>query len=490
VTEPARRGATPAPAAPPPATLTSGASRASGSPPATSHAGGEAGGIVSGRPLHDVRILALEQYGAGPFATAQLVDLGAEVIKVEDPSSGGDVGRSVPPYASDDSSVFFESFNRGKESIVLDLGSDAGRRVFEQLVARADVVFGNLRGDVPGRLRLRYADLSRFNARVVCCFLSSYGMDSGEQRSPGYDYVVQGRAGWMSLTGEPQGPPEKTGLSLVDYSAGLAAALAVVAGVHAARRTGRGADCDLSLFDTAIGMLSYVGAWHLTAGYLPERTAGSAHPSLVPFQTFRTADGYVVVACAKEKFWRRLTAVLGRPELADDERYAGFSARRRHAGTLLPELERRFAERTSATWLAELTAAGIPCGPVNDVAEALADPLVAERAMVVETEHPSLGTVRQLAGLVRVGEFRPVARRAPLLGEHTAQVLGELLGADASELGRLSVAGAFGGRTIVAAAGGGTPPPAVAAPAESGGEAGATGCEADRSPPTAKETAG
>jgi crotonobetainyl-CoA:carnitine CoA-transferase CaiB-like acyl-CoA transferase len=397
-----------------------------------------------GRPLNDVRVLALEQYGAGPFATSQLVDLGAQVIKIEDPASGGDVGRSVPPYASEDSSLFFECFNRGKLSVALDLAAVAGRQIFSQLVARSDVVFANVRGDVPAKLGLRYEDLKHVNPRIVCCFLTSYGIASSEQKAPGYDYVMQGRAGWMALTGEPDGPPAKSGLSLVDYSTGLAAAVAVVAGVHATRRSGVGSDCDLALFDTAIGMLSYVGAWHLSAGFTPTRTKNSAHPSLIPFQSFRTMDGWIVVACAKEKFWQRLVVALGRPELGSDPRFERFSGRKKNADELLPELERCFAQRTTAAWMAELTASGVPCGPVNNVAQALADPLVTERGMIVETDHPTLGTVRQLGGLVRVGPFRPVDRRAPLLGEHTAEVLSDLLGTDADELGRLARGGAFG----------------------------------------------
>ena len=395
-------------------------------------------------PLDDIRVLALEQYGAGPFGTAQLVDLGADVIKIEDPSSGGDVARSVPPYAGEGSSLFFETFNRGKRSISLDLGTAAGRNVFEELVACSDVVFANVRGDVPDNLGLRYENLRHINNRIVCCFLTSYGIASSEQKAPGYDYVMQGRAGWMSITGEPDGPPAKSGLSLVDYSTGLAAAVAMVAGVHAARRTGQGGDCDLALFDTAIGMLSYVGTWHLSAGFVPKRMKNSAHPSLVPFQSFRTSDGWIVVACAKEKFWKRLVAVLGRPELADDPRFDRFGLRKQNATVLLAELDAAFALRPTAVWLAELTLAGVPCGPVNDVAQALADPLVTERHMIVETKHPTLGSVRQLAGLVRVGEFRPVARRAPLLGEHTVEVLEELLGTDAERMGRLAGDGAFG----------------------------------------------
>lgn len=396
------------------------------------------------RPLEDVRVLALEQYGAGPFGTAQLIDLGAEVIKVEDPNAGGDVGRVVPPLASADSSVFFESFNRGKRSITLDLTIPAGREAFEQLVAESDAVFANVRGDVPDKLQIRYRDLAHLNKRIVCCFLSSYGVDSSEQTAPGYDYVMQGRAGWMSITGEPGGPPQKTGLSLVDYSTGLSAAFAIVVGVHAARRTGRGGECDLALFDTAIGMLSYVGAWHLTSGYEPARTRHSAHPSMIPFQAFRTADGWVVVACPKEKFWQRLVSVLGRPELADDDRYATFGQRKRNETTLLPLLEGLFATHHTEELLKQLHAAGVPCGPVNDVATALADPLVRERDMVVETTHPSLGTVRQLAGLVRVGAATPVARRAPLLGEHTSEVLHQLLGYDDEQLESLRCDGAFG----------------------------------------------
>ncbi len=397
-----------------------------------------------GRPLDDVRVLAIEQYGAGPFATSQLVDLGAEVIKIEDPASGGDIGRFVPPYAGEGSSLFFETFNRGKLSILLDLENAAGRDVFEGLVARSDVVFANVRGDVPAKLALRYEDLSLVNEKVVCCFLSSYGMASSEQEAPGYDYVMQGRAGWMSLTGEPDGPPQKTGLSLVDYSTGLAAAVAMVAGVHAARRTGRGSECDLALFDTAIGMLSYIGTWQLTAGYLPARTSSSAHPSLVPFQSFQTSDGWVVVTCAKEKFWERLVGALGRADLARDPRYQSFALRKEHAATLLAELDECFRQRTTSEWTELLTGAGVPCGPVNDVAQALADPLVAERQMIVETEHPKLGTVRQLGGLARVGDFKPVDKCGPLLGEHSWQVLDELLGVDAARFAELERAGAFG----------------------------------------------
>ena len=207
-------------------------------------------------PLADLRIIAVEQYGAGPYGSVHLADLGAEVIKIEDPRTGGDVGRYVPPFAEEEDSLFFETFNRNKRSLSLDVANPAGRSVLEDLVRRSDAVYSNLRGDIPERLRIRYADLKDVNPRIVCCSLSGFGLDGPRRGQPGYDYLVQGLAGWMSLTGEPGGPPTKSGLSLVDFSSGLAAALALIAGIHAARRDGVGMDCDISLFDVALSMLS------------------------------------------------------------------------------------------------------------------------------------------------------------------------------------------------------------------------------------------
>ncbi|MGW4794065.1 CaiB/BaiF CoA transferase family protein [Nonomuraea sp. NPDC004297] len=400
------------------------------------------------RALEDVRVVSLEQYGAGPFGSVHLADLGAEVIKIEDPRVGGDVGRYVPPYADEEDSLFFETFNRNKKSVSLDLSVPAGREVFEDLVRHGDAVYSNLRGDVPAKMRLRYADLRHLNPRIVCCSLTGFGMTGPRAGEPGYDYVLQGLAGWMHLTGEPSGPPAKSGLSLVDYSGGLVAAIALLAGVHAARRDGVGADCDLSLYDTAIGMLTYVGTWALNTPYVPARTASSAHPSLVPFQNFEAADGWLVVGCAKEKFWRRLALILDREcpgdGFAADPRYETFDGRRRHAGELLPRLGAAFRTRAVAWWLDELRAAGIPCGPVNDVGQALAEPHTAARELVVETEHPRYGVVRQLASPVRVGAEPPVHRRAPRRGEHTEEVLRELLGYPDGRVRKLAAAGAFG----------------------------------------------
>jgi crotonobetainyl-CoA:carnitine CoA-transferase CaiB-like acyl-CoA transferase len=380
------------------------------------------------RPLEDVRIVAIEQYGAGPFGSLHLADLGAEVIKIEDPRSGGDVGRYIPPFQHGQDSLFFETFNRNKRSLSLDMNVAAGRRVFEDLVRHSDAVCSNLRGDVPERLGIRYEDLKDLNPRIVCCSLSGFGMVGSRRDQPGYDYLLQGMAGWMSLTGEPDGPPAKSGLSLVDFSAGYVAGLALLAGLHAARRDGRGMDCDISLYDVAINLLTYQGTWHLTEGYEPQRMARSAHPSVVPFQNFPTADGWMVVACPKDKFWAHLADAIGRPELAEDERFKEFADRRTNRDELVAILDEIFVTRTTEAWLGILGAARVPCAPVWTVEETLADPGVRERGLIVETEHEHFGRVRSIASPVRVGEQRTDHRRAPRLNEDAEYVLQELLG--------------------------------------------------------------
>jgi len=395
-------------------------------------------------PLAGIRIVAVEQFGAGPYGSSHLADLGAEVIKIEDPQAGGDVGRYVPPYAEDGDSLYFESFNRGKQSMALNLATDAGRQVFEDLVRVSDAVYSNLRGDVPGKIGITYADLCHLNPRIVCCSLSGFGMTGPRQRDPGYDYVVQALSGWMDITGEPDGPPTKSGLSIVDYSAGLVATTSLLAGLHAAQRDGVGMDCDVSLFDTAINMLTYPGVWYLNRGLEPARTHHSAHPSIVPFQVFQAADGWLVVACPKQKFWERLTEVLERPDLAADPRFRQLSDRQQHASELVAILDEIFLSRTVAEWMAPLRAAGVPSGEVQSVGAALEDPQTLAREMIVEAEHPRFGTVRTIASPVRVGTERPPAIRAPRLGEHTESIARSLLGYDDSRLAAARAGGAFG----------------------------------------------
>ena len=396
-------------------------------------------------PLADVRVLAVEQFGAGPWATLQLADLGADVIKLEDPASGGDVGRYVPPFQEGEDSLFFETFNRNKRSISLDLRHPGGRQVLTDLVGAVDVVFSNLRGDQPARLGLTYEQLREFNPRIVCCSLSGFGMTGARAREGGYDYVMQGLAGWMNLTGDPAGPPTKSGLSLVDLSGGYVAAIAIMAGLMRARRDGVGCDCDISLFETALAELCYVGTWAASRdGYAPPRRANSAHPSIVPFQNFATADGWVVVACPKEKFWVRLCEVLGLPELAADPRFHDFASRDANRDELLPLLDEAFARRSTDEWLDALGEVGIPTGPVNTVGEALRDRQVLARQGIVELEHPRLGTVREVATPLRVGPEPNPARPAPTRGEHTETILRDLCGYDSDRTAALRKEGLFG----------------------------------------------
>jgi crotonobetainyl-CoA:carnitine CoA-transferase CaiB-like acyl-CoA transferase len=395
-------------------------------------------------PLADVRVLALEQFGAGPWATLQLADLGADVIKIEDPSSAGDVGRYVPPFRADEDSLFFETFNRNKKSVSLDLRHPDSRPVFEDLVRHANVVYSNLRGDQPRRLRLTYDDLCHVNPRIVCCSLSGFGMTGPRASEGGYDYMMQGMAGWMSLTGDPDGPPTKSGLSLVDLSGGYVSAIALLAGLWRARRDGVGCDCDISLFETALAELCYVGTWTASSDYEPPRCRNSAHPSIVPFQNFESSDGWLVIACPKQKFFDRLCAAIGTPELARDPRFTDFEQRHRNRRELLAILEPALRAHPTAHWLEQLTEAGVPCAPVNDVAAALEDPQVSTRGGVVEYEHPRLGRVRQVATPLRVGTEPAPVKRGPDRGEHTTQVLADVCGYTSERIARLASAGVLG----------------------------------------------
>jgi crotonobetainyl-CoA:carnitine CoA-transferase CaiB-like acyl-CoA transferase len=373
-------------------------------------------------PLAGLRIIAVEQYGAGPFGTQHLADLGAEVIKIENPNDGGDVGRAVGPhYFGEGDSHFYQSFNRNKKSITLDLKKPAGKEALRQLAKTADVVFNNLRGDLPVKLGLTYDQLKDVNPKLVCGHLSAYGRTGSRAAWPGYDYLMQAEAGYLSVTGEPDGPPARMGLSIIDLMTGTTAAMGLLAGVLGARSSGVGRDIDVSLFDVALHNLCYVATWYLNAGKAIGREKRSAHPSLTPSQLYKTRDGWVFIMCNKDKFWGVLAQCIGKPEWADAPEYRSFKDRLANRDRLTAELDDVLQARTTDEWM-KLFAGKVPAAPVYDIKQALDSDFVAEQERLLDFDHAS-GPVRMVASPVRAGEHP--TRPAPAMGENTNEVLAQ-----------------------------------------------------------------
>jgi len=387
------------------------------------------------RPLEGLRILAVSLFGAGPFGTMMLADLGAEVIKVEDPSSGGDVLRGMGPDHRGDDSLYFQCFNRNKRSLLLNLGAPQGKEIFHRLVKMSHGVFNNLRGDIPARLGLTFDALQQYNPAIVCCSLSAYGRGA-QAAVPGYDPLIQASEGYMSVTGDPDGPPTKCGVSITDFAGGFAGVLGLMAGIFTAQKTGVGCDVDVSLRDTAVSMLNYLAIWYLNLGLEPKRYADSAHSALVPGQTFRTRDGYLVIFCGKEKFWEQLCQAIRRQDLLCDPRFSNFDERLKHSEILIPILEHVFASKTNAEWLSVLTGK-VPCAPVRSIAETLNDPALANNEMIVEVEHPIFGKIREVGCPIKVSGSSPEYRPGPALGADTDDILTSYLGLSAHEIAKL-----------------------------------------------------
>ncbi|HWI26756.1 MAG TPA: CoA transferase [Stellaceae bacterium] len=386
-------------------------------------------------PLAGLRIIAVEQYGAGPYATMQLADLGAEVIKVENPRDGGDSARTVGPYhLGAEDSHFFQSFNRNKRSLTLDLKQPQAREVLAALARRADGLLDNLRGDQPDRLGLTYAALKHANPRLVCAHLSAYGRTGSRAAFPGFDYLMQAETGYLALTGEPDGPPARMGLSIVDYMTGLFAGLGLLSGIIAARQTGVGRDIDVSLFDCALQNLSYLATWYLNEGHRQSREPRSSHPSLSPSQLYRTKDGWIFLMCNKEKFWPLLCEAIDRPDLVEAPDFRSFADRLANRARLTEVLDGVLAARTTADWL-ERFAGRVPAAPVNDLGAALDNPFVAERGMIWPVPHPERADFRMVGGPVLTGD-EPPKRPAPALGGDTEAILAEC-GFDAARIAAL-----------------------------------------------------
>jgi len=393
-------------------------------------------------PLAGVRILALTQLGAGPYAMTLLGDLGAEVIKIENPKNGGDEARTVPPYAGDGDSPYFQSLNRNAKSCTIDLTTPEGRDVFHRLVAVSDAVYANPRGDLPAKLGFDYAHLQHVNPKIVCCALSGFGKTGPRASDPGYDFLIQGLAGFMSMTGEPEAPPARCGVSIVDFSGGLMSAVALLAGITKARTTGIGCDIDVSLLDTAVSMLNYLAVWNLNYGLELRRLPNSAHQTLVPSQNFRTRDGFIVIMCMKEKFWRRMGTLMELDDVVADERFQTFQDRLAHRDEFIALVQARMLTKTTAEWI-EIMGGQVPCAPVYTVEEALADPQIEAREMVISVEHPVFGPLRQVGCPVKVDAVPPRYEPASPLGGDNEVLLAELLGMGVAEIAALRAAGAI-----------------------------------------------
>jgi crotonobetainyl-CoA:carnitine CoA-transferase CaiB-like acyl-CoA transferase len=377
-------------------------------------------------PLKGIRILAVEQFGAGPFSTLNLADLGAEVIKIEDPTTGGEVSRFVPPYSSDGDGLYFQSWNRNKRSVTLNLRQPGAAAVLRDLARNVEIVFNNLRGDQPRRLGLVYEVLCEANPKIVCCSLNAFGSQGAQACEPGYDYIMQALAGYMSLTGSPLEAPAACGISIIDHAAGFAAAMAMLSALYAAEKTGQGRNIEVSLLDTAYSMLTYLAIWNLNRDFTPKRYPGSAHQTLVPVQTFATRDGYITIFCGKEHFWQELCKAFEDPSLAEDPRFATFAVRFKNREQVVDQIQKHFRKRSTADWIERLRGK-VPCGPVRSLAEALNAPGLAESGTIIEVEHPQFGSIREVNTPVRYESRRKQHRRAPQLGEDTEFVLKEYL---------------------------------------------------------------
>ena len=393
-------------------------------------------------PLEGFRVVAVEQYGAGPFGTMLLADLGAELIKVENAQEGGDFGRRVGPhFFGPNDSQFFQSFNRNKKSLTLNFRVPEGRELFRDLIKTADGMLDNLRGDKPAKLGITYDDLKDINPKIVCAHLSSYGRTGSRADWPGFDYLMQSEAGYFSVTGEPDGPPARFGLSIVDLMTGMTAAFALTAGIVGAQKTGFGRDIDVSLFDVALQNLCYLATWYLNEGVNTGRAPRSSHPSLVPSQLYRTKDGWIFIMCNKEHFWGVLAERIGKPEWADDPAFNSAKARLENREQITEMLDNVLMAKTTDEWL-EIFAGEVPAAPVNDVKSALDSAFVRDEGRIREYSHDERGKIPMLASpFICPGEEMP-SDGAPQLGAHTDDLLNEL-GYDQSRIEHLRQVGAI-----------------------------------------------
>jgi formyl-CoA transferase len=362
-----------------------------------------------------------------------LADLGADVIKIERPTMGDDTRQWGPPWAGAES-AYYLAVNRNKKSITLNLKQQRGREILRELVQEADVLVENWRVGTADEWGLGYEALRNQNPGLIYCAITGYGQTGPHHDRPGYDFIIQAEGGIMSITGPEAGPPMKVGVAIVDLTAGMFSAIAILAALHERERSGQGQYIDMALLDAQVAWLANVGSNFLISGQRPARY-GNAHPNIVPYEPFPTSDGWIAVGVGNDRQWQRLCRLAGWEDLISDERYATNPQRVAHRDTLVPILQERFQTRSAAEWQSELLRAGIPCGPINAIDQVFSDPQVLAREMLVELHHPTADSVR-LAGSPFKLSRTPVQIEAPppLLGQHTAEVLQQVLGYSPDEI--------------------------------------------------------
>jgi crotonobetainyl-CoA:carnitine CoA-transferase CaiB-like acyl-CoA transferase len=381
------------------------------------------------KPLEGVRVLTFELFGAGPYGSMLLADLGAEVIKVENAATGGDAARQVGPMLANGDSQYFQTWNMNKKSVTLDLKTAEGRAGFEHLARTADAVMNNLRGDQPEKLGLDYLSLKHLNPRIVCLHISAYGRDNERKAWPGYDFLMQAEAGVMGLTGEPDGPPTRVGASMVDFMTGATGATGLLACLLRAQKTGIGCDVDICLFDVAMHQLSYSAIWYLNERQVSRRQPRSAHLAVAPVQTFPTADGWIFVMCMTDKFWSNLVDVLDRPDLKADARFATRALRRHNRDALTQILDDELRQRPTHAWL-DAFAGLLPVAPVLEMDEALDAEFPRRTGMVRNVPTADRPDFRVLGNPLKIDGTRPEQVAAPTLGADNAALLGKPRPAD------------------------------------------------------------
>jgi len=404
--------------------------------------------------LSHIRVLDLSRVLAGPWCTQNLADLGAEVIKVEKPGSGDDTRAWGPPWLRDAAgnetgeSANYLSCNRGKKSLALDIAHPEGQRLVRALAARCDVLVENFKVGGLAKYGLDWNSLRAVNPRLVYCSITGFGQDGPYAERPGYDFIVQGMGGLMSVTGEPDGTlgggPQKVGVAVADLFTGMYATVAVLAALTFREKSGEGQHIDLALLDAQVAMLANQNMNFLVSERAPERM-GNAHPNIVPYQTFATADGHLILAVGNDAQFRRFCELAGRADLADDARFAGNRDRVANRAALIPLLEPLLRTRTTHAWVEAMESAGVPCGPINRLNEVFDDPQVRHRGLRIELPHPTAGRVPLVASPMRLSASAVVRDRPPpLLGQHTSEILRDVLSLSPTELQRLEQAGVIG----------------------------------------------